>query len=186
VTAKELKIKGIYEIILSPVTDFRGYFMRTYDRDFFKELDLDRLWLQENHSRSEKAGTIRGLHLQQPPFAETKLVRCIRGAVFDVAVDLRKDSLTFGSWIGTELSEWNKNMLYIPRGCAHGFCTLTDEAEVTYKVDNSYSVTHEIGILWNDIDLNIHWPLTGNPVISEKDSENMSLRDFIVRFKMKQ
>ena len=184
-TVRELNIKGLYEITLSPVMDFRGYFMRTYDRDFFKELDLDRIWIQENHSRSEKAGTIRGLHLQLPPFDETKLVRCIRGAVFDVAVDLRKESLTFGSWISTELSEGNKKMLYIPRGCAHGFCTLTDGAEVTYKVDNSYSVTHEIGILWNDKDLNIHWPLTDNPVISGKDSGNMSLRDFMVRFKMK-
>ncbi|MDV7395195.1 dTDP-4-dehydrorhamnose 3,5-epimerase, partial [Arthrospira platensis SPKY1] len=113
---------------------------------------------------------------QFPPFAETKLVRCIRGAVFDVFVDLRKDSPTFGQWDGLELSEANKKMIFIPRGFAHGFCTLSEESEVLYKVDNVYNREHEGGLLWSDPDLGIEWPLEGEPILSEKDRGNMTLQ----------
>ncbi|HUW93596.1 MAG TPA: dTDP-4-dehydrorhamnose 3,5-epimerase [Bacteroidales bacterium] len=175
---KKLYIKGLFEITPEPHFDHRGFFMRTYDQEIFRQHGIDRDWVQENHSRSEKAGTIRGLHYQLAPFSETKLARCIRGRVFDVAVDLRKESETFGKWFGIDLSEENRKMLLIPQGFAHGFCTLTDEAEVVYKVDNIYTPSHEIGILWSDEDLRIQWPLSGTPVISEKDSKNMTFREF--------
>jgi dTDP-4-dehydrorhamnose 3,5-epimerase len=123
--------------------------------------------------------TIRGLHLQLPPFDETKLIRCIRGAIFDVAVDLRYRSSSFGKWYGIELNEENKRMFYIPRGFAHGFCTLTEKSEVVYKVDNFYSPEHERGIIWNDHDLGITWP-TDNPVLSVKDSNNIKLRELSI------
>jgi len=174
---RELNLKGLFEIIPRPNYDNRGFFLRTYDREIFRQHGIDRDWLQENHSRSDKMGTLRGMHTQMDPFSETKLVRCIRGKVFDVAIDLRKESETFGEWYGTELSEENMKMLFIPRGFAHGFCTLTDVAEVVYKVDNIYSPSHEMGILWCDEDLRIQWPLQGTPVISEKDSKNMTLRE---------
>jgi dTDP-4-dehydrorhamnose 3,5-epimerase len=179
---KELEIPGIFEITNNPVADSRGFFMRTYDVDLFNNAGLHRDWLQENHSRSDQKYIIRGLHCQQNPFSETKLIRCIRGSIFDVAVDLRKNSPDFGRWLGLELSEENKKMLYIPRGFAHGFCTLTETSEVVYKVDNVYFREHEIGITWNDKDIGIHWP-TSLPILSEKDGKNMTLREFIERYK---
>ena len=145
---KERNIKGVFEIILSPRNDNRGFFMRTFDDAAFKENGLDRNWVQENHSRSENKGIIRGLHFQLPPFSETKMVRCINGSVLDVFVDLRKDSETFGQWDSIELSADNKKMIHIPRGFAHGFCTLTETSEVVYKVDNFYSPENERGLLW--------------------------------------
>ena len=151
--------------------------MRTYDVELFKKAGLHCEWLQENHSRSDKKHIIRGLHCQQHPYSGTKLVRCIRGSIFDVAVDLRKDSPTFGKWFGVELSEENKKMLYIPRGFAHGFCTLTEASEVVYKVDNVYSKEHEIGLIWNDKDIAIQWP-TSKPILSEKDRNNTTLVAF--------
>lgn len=155
--------------------------MRAYDAGAFEQAGLNRPWLQENHSRSEQQGIIRGLHFQFPPFAETKLVRCIRGAVLDVFVDLRRNSPTFGQWDRIELSESNKKMIFIPRGFAHGFCTLTPESEVLYKVDNVYNREHECGLLWSDPDLGIDWPVK-TPLLSEKDSRNITLRQFIERF----
>jgi dTDP-4-dehydrorhamnose 3,5-epimerase len=175
---KELVIKGVFEIVPELHIDERGFFMRTYDSENFKKLGLHMEWVQENHSLSEKKGIIRGLHLQVEPFSETKLVRCIKGAIMDVAVDLRRDSPTFCKWIRIELSEENKKMLYIPRGFAHGFCTLTGISEVVYKVDNIYSPRHERGILWNDPDLAIKWPAS-DPLISLKDRNNMTLKEFI-------
>jgi len=177
---KELTIKGLFLITPSPHFDERGFFMRTYDEDTFKSYGLHRQWVQENHSRSEKKGIIRGLHFQMEPFAETKLVRCIRGEIFDVAVDLRKDSDTFGKWIGVNLSEENKKMFYIPRGFAHGFCTLSVLSEVLYKVDNFYSPQHERGLIWNDTDLSIEWPVK-DAILSIKDKTNITLKQFIER-----
>ena len=177
----ERKIKGVYEIQLKPIGDNRGFFMRTYDVNLFNEAGINREWVQENHSRSGKKGIIRGMHFQLPPFAETKMIRCIHGAVWDVFVDLRKDSETFGQWDAVEISAENKKMVLIPRGCAHGFCTLTAESEVLYKVDNFYSKEHECGISWNDEDINIDWP-TKNPVLSEKDQKNMTLSEFVERY----
>lgn len=152
--------------------------MRTYDVELFIKSGIHREWLQENHSKSVNAGTVRGLHFQLEPFAETKLVRCIHGSIFDVAVDIRKDSLTFGKWVGIELSEENKKMLYIPRGFAHGFCTISEISEVVYKVDNIYSAEHERGIIWNDTDIAINWPVL-NPVLSLKDSKNLTLQQYL-------
>ncbi len=176
------KLKGTFEIILDPHADERGFFMRTYDDAIFKNYGLDKKWVQENHSRSEQKGVIRGLHFQLPPFAETKLLRCIRGKILDVFVDLRKGSSTFGQWDAIELSEENKKMVLIPRGFAHGFCTLTDISEVVYKVDNYYSPEHECGLLWNDPDLNINWPID-KPILSDKDKKNMTLKEFIDKHK---
>ena len=176
---RELEIRGVFEIIPEPHKDERGFFMRTYDSEFFEKYGLNRKWIQENHSRSEKKGIIRGLHFQLDPFRETKLVRCIKGEIFDVAVDLRKDSLTFSKWIGIILSEENKKSFYIPRGFAHGFCTISNKTEVLYKVDNYYSPEYERGLIWNDPDIAIDWPAE-NPILSAKDRENMRLKDWMI------
>ena len=174
-------IDGVYEVKLSPFLDERGFFMRTFDGVIFSQAGLERPWIQENHSRSKKKGILRGLHFQFPPFAETKLVRCIRGRVLDVFVDLREKSPTFGQWDSVELSEENKTMIFIPRGFAHGFCTLTDESEVLYKVDNLYNPTYEGSLLWNDPEIAIKWP-TSNPILSAKDEKNITLKEFVEKF----
>jgi len=178
----EQELKGVFEITLSPYIDERGFFMRTFDDKTFKEAGLNFNWVQENHSRTLKKGTIRGLHFQFPPFAETKLIRCIRGKILDVFVDLRKDSPTFGQWDSVELTEDNFKMVLIPRGFAHGFCTLSDDCEIVYKVDNYYSPQNECGIIWNDPDLNIEWS-AAKPILSEKDAKNMTSKDFIDKHK---
>ena len=174
---KERELKGTFEINCKPHLDSRGFFMRTFDETIFKEHGISRNWVQENHSRSESKGIIRGLHFQLPPFTETKLLRCIKGAVLDVFVDLRKDSASFGHWDSIELSEENKKMIFIPRGFAHGFCTLTEISEVLYKVDNFYNAESEEGLIWNDKELSIKWPIE-NPILSDKDLKNLSFKDF--------
>lgn len=179
---KKRKLEGVFEITLSPHLDSRGFFMRVYDHKIFQKYDLNKNWVQENHSKSGQKGIIRGLHFQLPPYSETKMVRCISGAVLDVFVDLRRDSDTFGQWDAIELSEDNKKMIFIPRGFAHGFCTLTDSSEVLYKVDNYYNPEAERGLLWNDKEINIHWP-TNSPVLSAKDSNNLRLREFVAMYK---
>lgn len=178
----EKKIKGVFEIVPSPIEDHRGFFMRVYDKKDFADRGLERDWVQENHSRSLEKGTIRGLHFQLPPFSETKLVRCVRGAVLDVFVDLRKKSDTFGHWDAVELSEINKKMIFIPKGFAHGYCSLDQGSEVIYKVDSIYSPQHEVGLLWNDPDLKIEWSVK-NPVLSEKDQRNFTFKEFISKYK---
>ncbi len=178
---KKINLKGIYEITLEPHKDERGFFMRAYDSHTFKKYRIDRDWLHENQSRSIKKGIIRGLHFQFPPYSETKLVRCIRGAILDVFVDLRKGSQTFGKWDSIELSEENKKMIYIPRGFAHGFCTLTDVSEVLYKVDNYYKPEAEGGIIWNDPRLNIDWPVD-SPLLSKKDTHLPSFDEFVEKY----
>ena len=179
---KEFSIKGVYEISLNPHIDDRGFFMRTYDSAIFGKSGLQKEWVQENHSHSNSKGIIRGLHLQLPPFAETKLVRCIRGSVIDVFVDLRLGSETFGEWGKVELSAENKTMVYIPRGFAHGFCTMTERSEVLYKVDNFYSKDHELGIQWDDVNLKIAWPVK-EPILSDKDRNNLSFDEFCAVYK---
>lgn len=174
---KPLFLAGVYEINLSPKMDHRGHFMRTFDEQIFNQFGIKRNWVQENHSLSINQGTIRGLHFQLPPYSETKLIRVVKGAIFDVFVDLRKDSPTFGKWGSVELTEDNFKMIFIPRGFAHGFCTLTDHCEVVYKVDNFYSPRHEGGVLWNDDVLNIDWPVL-NPIISKRDGQLPSFEDF--------
>jgi dTDP-4-dehydrorhamnose 3,5-epimerase len=179
---KKRKLIGVFEVTLKPDEDERGFFMRTYDRTLFRDAGIDKDWVQENHSRSERKGIIRGLHLQLPPYTETKLVRCIRGAVLDVFVDLRAGSETFGLWDSVMLSEMNKKMVLIPRGFAHGFCTLEEITEVIYKVDNYYNKNAECGLLWNDPDLAIDWPTT-EPALSLKDRQNLTLTAFIQKYK---
>ena len=175
---KERKIRGAFEIQLDPHEDKRGFFMRVYDDTIFKKYGIHRNWVQENHSRSVEEGVIRGMHFQFPPYTETKLVRVTSGEICDVFIDLRKDSPTFGKWDSIKLSAENKKMIYIPRGFAHGFCTLTKNCEVVYKVDNYYTPDSEGSIRWNDLDLGIGWPVD-NPILSKKDSEAKSFREFI-------
>jgi len=182
---RELKFKGVFEIAPRPRRDDRGFFMRTYDQDIFSRYGLNRPWVQENHARSTRRNIIRGLHLQLPPAAETKLVRVVTGAVLDVFVDLRKGSATFGQWDSLELSAENPKMVFIPRGFAHGYRTLSDISDVLYRVDNPYSPELECGLLWNDGDLQIDWGLTGDekPVLSVKDQQNLTFRQFCEKYR---
>ena len=166
---EECKLPGVYEITLEPNVDHRGFFMRTYDQKIFSEYGIERNWVQENHSYSVHKGVIRGMHFQFAPFTETKLIRAVKGAIYDVFIDLRKESETFGQWNAIELSETNNKMIFIPRGFAHGFCTLTANSEIVYKVDNFYTPKSEGGIIWNDKTLNISWPVE-TPITSDKDS----------------
>ena len=131
---------------------------------------------KDDHSKSTK-GVLRGLHYQKAPKAQAKLVRCIRGEILDVAVDIRTNSPTFGSWVAEKLTEENKHMLYIPSGFAHGFVVLSDEAEILYKASSEYSKEHDRGILWNDPDINVQWNIDFEPVLSEKDKKQPRLKD---------
>lgn len=175
-TITERALQGVFEVTLVPRADERGFFMRTYDQQILKEAGVDRSWVQENHARSLKKGTVRGLHFQLPPQSESKLIRVIRGRVYDAFVDLRKDSSTFGKWDAVELSEDAPKILLIPRGFAHGYCALSDMAEMIYKVDSVYSPELERGIRWNDPDLGIPWPVE-KAIVSEKDRRLPSFRE---------
>lgn len=168
-------IDGLVLIKPKVHTDHRGFFLETYSAPVFAAAGIDAVFVQDNHSKSVAKGVLRGLHFQTAPFEQSKLVRVVRGSVFDVAVDIRPDSPTFGQWRGFELSERNFNMLFIPRGFAHGFCTLEENTEIVYKVDNPYSRENDAGIIWNDPDIAIEWP-AGDPVLSEKDSGLPKLR----------
>jgi dTDP-4-dehydrorhamnose 3,5-epimerase len=163
-----LPLAGAWEIILAPRGDERGHFARTYDRTLFDSHGLHRDWVQENESRTLRKHTIRGLHFQIPPFSETKLVRVATGAILDVLVDLRRSSSTYGRWTSVEVSAEKHNCVYIPRGFAHGFCTLTDDVVMLYKVDSVYSPEHERSLVWNDDVLAIEWPAR-DPLVSVKD-----------------
>jgi len=174
---KPLKLGGTFEISMEPRRDQRGYFARSYDREIFTANGLNTNWVQENQSQSIQKDTIRGLHFQHPPFTETKLVRVVQGAILDVFVDIRKDSETFGQWDSVELTEDNFKYVYIPKGFAHGFRTLTEIATVQYKVDCVYSPEHDAGIFWNDEDLQIAWGNVDDPLVSEKDSKLPPLRE---------
>lgn len=172
-----LSLQGVYEIILEPDQDDRGYFVRTYDVDIFRQHNLVTRWKQESKSYSKMSGIIRGLHFQLPPYAETKLISVESGAIWDVFVDLRTRSDTYGHWGTIELSANNQKMVYIPKGCAHGFCTLTDSVIVHYKMDVSYVANLQNGIIWNDTSLNIPWP-ERNPILSERDKLFPTFCDF--------
>lgn len=149
--------------------DERGFFLESYSFQEFRDNGIDIQFVQDNHSRSNVAGVLRGLHYQDPPFAQNKLLRVTRGSVYDVAVDLRKNSPTFGKWESFELSASNFRILFIPRGFAHGFCCLEPETEVQYKVDEFYSPAHDHGIRWNDPVLSVNWPVK-EPLLSRKDA----------------
>ncbi|MCW6161559.1 MAG: dTDP-4-dehydrorhamnose 3,5-epimerase [Candidatus Micrarchaeales archaeon] len=164
---KRLEIPEVILITPKIFMDERGFFMETYQKEDFEKAGITGEFVQQNHSKSTK-GVLRGLHYQKGPYAQAKLVRCIKGEIFDVAVDIRKNSPTFGKYVSAILSEDNKNMLYIPRGFAHGFEVLSEEAEVIYNVDNIYSKENEYGIIWNDPNIRIDWPIK-NPILSNKD-----------------
>lgn len=149
--------------------DDRGFFYESFNQKIFEEAVGSKIeFIQDNHSKSTK-GVLRGLHFQLPPFAQAKLVRCVVGEVFDVAVDIRKSSPTFGKWVGVHLSADNKRQLWIPEGFAHGFLVLSETAEFVYKTTNYYSPTHDRGVLWNDPSININWPINLAPMLSGKD-----------------
>lgn len=164
--------------------DDRGFFMETYKKSDFEKFGIDTDFVQDNHSKSVK-GVLRGLHFQKEPFAQGKLVRCIKGKIFDVAVDIRRGSPTFKKWVGYELSEENKLMLWIPKGFAHGFLTLSEEAEVIYKVSGAeYNPKSDAGIIWNDPDINIKWPLEEieEVLLSDKDKNLPTLKNADINF----
>jgi len=169
-TFKKLKIPEVVLIEPKVFEDERGFFMETYKHSEFVSFGIKEQFIQDNHSKSEK-GVLRGLHFQKNPKAQAKIVRCIQGEIFDVAVDIRKGSPTYAKWVGVVLSAENKKQIYIPSGFAHGFCVLSDEAEIFYKSSSEYSPKNERGIIWNDPEININWPIK-NPVVSEKDSKN--------------
>ncbi len=164
----QTKLKDVWLIQPQVYNDKRGFFMESYSKKDFTEHGINTEFIQDNHSKSTEKYTLRGLHFQRPPYAQTKLTRVIRGAVIDVVVDIRKGSPSYGQWQSFELSEKNQLLLYIPRGFAHGFCTIKENTEFIYKVDNYYAPEYDSGIIWNDSDLNIDWP-TNNPLLSEKD-----------------
>lgn len=176
----ETKIKGVYIIDVKAYGDNRGYFMETYKESDFKEAGLDYKFVQDNQSSSCK-GVLRGLHFQKT-HPQAKLVRVLKGEVFDVAVDLRKGSGTYGKWVGVLLSEENKRQFMIPRGFAHGFIVVSDYAEFAYKCDELYHPEDEGGIAWNDPDVDIKWPEVREIILSEKDKKNLTLREIKIEF----
>lgn len=176
----ETKINGV--VIVEPTVfgDNRGYFMETYNAEEFKAAGLNYVFVQDNQSASTK-GVLRGLHFQKT-YPQAKLVRVLSGEVFDVAVDLRKGSATYGQWVGERLSGENKKQMMIPRGFAHGFVVLSDYAEFAYKCDEFYHPEDEGGIIWNDPDVGIEWPLTERMKLSDKDKKNLRLCECRIEF----
>lgn len=161
-------LSSAYLIELQKREDERGFFSRVYCEKEFQDLGLESKFVQVNNSLSMVPGTLRGLHYQLPPKEEVKLVRCIRGALFDVIIDVRKNSPTFGNWFGAELTAENRKMMYVPRGFAHGFISLKPETELLYFVSEFYSPEHECGVRWDDPGVQIRWPIEPS-VISDKD-----------------
>ncbi len=163
--------------------DQRGYFIETYSRRLYADAGIACEFVQDNQSLSIRAGTVRGLHFQAPPAAQAKLIRVLRGAVFDVAVDIRRERATYGRWCAATLTATGGEQMFIPRGFAHGFCTLEPDTEVVYKVDGYYAPGHERGIAWDDPDIAITWPVeTGSAFLSPRDERLPRFVDFISPF----
>lgn len=161
-------------VLLTPprFEDERGFFSEVWSRKSLQAAGLPASFEQENHSLSRRVGTVRGLHYQTPPMAQGKLVRVVRGRIFDVAVDLRRDSSSYGQWVGAELSAQDGRMIWIPAGFAHGFCTLEPETEIVYLVDAPYSAAHNAGLKWNDPAIGVDWPVeAGSAVLSQADRD---------------
>ena len=173
---KEYKLSGVMLVVPKVFNDTRGFFLEGYKKSDFIKNGIDVEFNQDNHSKSVK-GVLRGLHYQAEPKGQAKLIRCIQGAIYDVVVDIRKTSPTFGRWIGEFLNEDNKYMLYVPTGFAHGFLTLSNEAQILYKASGEYSKEHDRGIRWNDSDINIDWGIDFEPILSEKDKNQPFLKD---------
>lgn len=173
-TFKKLNIPEVILVEHKAFHDDRGFFLEIFKESVFHSNKIQTKFVQDNFSHSLK-GVLRGLHYQKNPKAQAKLVTALKGEIFDVAVDIRKNSPTYGKWVGEILSESNHKLLYIPEGFAHGFCALT-EADVLYKVNQEYSPEHEKGIMWNDSEINITWPID-NPILNEKDSKLPNLKN---------
>lgn len=178
----QTELEGVLIVEPAVFGDHRGWFMETYSESKFHEQGLQLQFVQDNQSFSVTKGTLRGLHYQIHPKAQTKLVRCTKGAIFDVAVDIRRESPSYGKWFGIELTADNKKQLLIPKGFAHGFMTLTDGVEVQYKCDELYSPECDGGILWNDPEIGIEWPMHIQPVLSPKDEKALLLKDSLHNF----
>ena len=175
---EKTELPGVLIIKPRVFGDDRGFFMETYNKATFSQHSLPDTFVQDNHSRSARGG-LRGLHYQYPQW-QGKLVRCVRGEIFDVAVDIRRDSPNFGKWHGEMLSEENKRQLYIPPGFAHGFCVTSDIAEVTYKCTTVYKPSDDAGVRWNDPDIAVEWPIADGKV-SDKDANAPFLKDLDIR-----
>ncbi len=171
-------LNGVLIIEDNSYNDNRGWFKETYNKDKFNECGIDYNFVQDNHSFSKEKGTLRGIHFQIGEGAQTKLVRCTRGSVLDVVVDLRKDSPTFKQWISVILTDDNNKQLLIPKGFGHGFLTLTSNVEFQYKVDNYYSSEHDRSLLYCDEDIGIDWQIK-NPIVSDKDLNAKNLNDIL-------
>lgn len=176
----ETKLKGLFVLKPKVFEDERGYFYESYNQNLFKQAGINFDFVQDNQSLSQK-GVLRGLHFQNPPHAQGKLVRVITGSVYDVAVDIRKDSTTYGQWFGLELTEKNKWMMFVPPGFAHGFLTLENNTIFSYKCTNFYNKAAEDCLLWNDKDLNINWNFD-KPLLSAKDLEGKPFKGFLSLF----
>jgi len=174
---KQTDFNGLY--VLEPTVhgDARGWFAETYNAEALRAHGIDIEFVQDNQSYSASARTLRGLHYQLAPYAQTKLIRCTRGKIFDVVVDLRKDEPTFKKWFGIELNADNYLQLLIPQGFAHGFLTLSSDVEVQYKVDAYYAQAADRSLLWNDASIGIEWPLDGEPMLSDKDANAPALAE---------
>ena len=166
-TFKKLSIPDVILIEAKSFPDKRGYFLENFKESIFIENGINTRFVQDNFSHSIK-GVLRGLHFHKNPKAQAKLITTLRGEIFDVSVDIRKNSPTYGKWVGEILSEQNHKLLYIPEGFAHGFCILSEEADVFYKVSQEYSPEHDSGFIWNDPEIDIKWPID-KPIISERD-----------------
>jgi dTDP-4-dehydrorhamnose 3,5-epimerase len=183
ISAHRLEIPEVILIEGPRSEDPRGYFAETYRAAWFADFGISPNFVQDNQAGSAASGTIRGLHFQAPPYAQAKLVRVLKGAIYDVAVDLRSDSLDFGRWVGTTLTTAGEQ-LFVPRGFAHGYCTLEANTEVAYKCDAYYSPDTEGGVLFSDPDIGIRWPMaSGLAIVSDKDRRLPPLRDFMSPFK---
>ncbi|MDA9309050.1 dTDP-4-dehydrorhamnose 3,5-epimerase [Flavobacteriaceae bacterium] len=172
------KFNSAYTIDLDPIEDDRGFFARYFCKNEFEAHNLNTEWKQINNSFSKDKFTLRGLHYQEFPSTEVKLVRCIKGSIWDVIVDLRENSKTYGEWFGTELNEINRKMMYVPKGFAHGFLSLSANSEIIYLVSDFYSKENERSLLWSDESIGIKWPDTPQ-IISDKDSVAPKLRDIL-------
>ena len=175
------KLDGVVIIEPDVFGDHRGFFMESWSQKKMEDAGLHYNFVQDNHSMSSVKGTLRGIHFQKGDKAQAKLVRCVKGAVLDVAVDLRHDSPTYKQWVGVELSEENKRQLLIPRGFGHGFVTLTDEVEFLYKADNYYAPEADAGIRWNDPEIGVDWGVE-EPILSAKDEKHPFLKDLGIVF----
>jgi len=180
---ESLAIQDVKLVTPARFGDDRGFFSETYNAQRFKDAGIEADFIQDNHSLSAQRGTVRGLHFQAPPFAQSKLVRVLRGTMLDVAVDVRKGSPTYGKWVSAELSAENGVQIFVPRGFLHGFVTLEPDTEIAYKVDNYYSKECDGAVLWNDPALGIDWGIPANEaVLSDKDAAAQSFAEFETPF----